>query len=73
MMIRDKVVVGVCNCLLALRGAPKRVLVDSGSKIPGRVLDLWVYHCAVRIDFSQARKPKDQCIIESFNGSLRRE
>jgi putative transposase len=66
-------VVGVCNRLVAKRGAPVRVFVDNGSEFSGRVFDLWAYHQKVAIDFNRPGKPTDNCFVESFNGSFRDE
>ena len=71
--LRGEHVVEVCNRLVALRRAPKRIFVDNGSEFSGRLLDLWAYHHSVRIDFSRPGKPTDNPFIESFNGSLRDE
>jgi putative transposase len=53
--------------------APKYLFVDNGSEFSGRLLDLWAYHCKARIDFSRPGRPKDNCYVETFNGSLRDE
>lgn len=71
--LRAENVVEVCNGLVARRGAPNRVFTDNGSEFSGRMFDLWAYHHGVRIDFSRPGKPKDNCFVESFNGSLRDE
>lgn len=71
--LRAENVVGVCNRLVAQRGAPKRVFADNGSEFAGRMFDLWAYHHGVQIDFSRPGKPTDNCFIETFNGSLRDE
>ena len=71
--LRAENVVGVCNRLVAQRGAPKRVFADNGSEFSGRMFDLWAYHHGVQIDFSRPGKPTDNCFIETFNGSLRDE
>ena len=41
--------------------------------LPGRLLDLWAYHHGVQIDFSRPGKSTDNCVIETFTGSLRDE
>ena len=41
--------------------------------LPGRLLDLWAYHHGVQIDFSRPGKLTDNCVIETFTGSLRDE
>jgi putative transposase len=35
------------------------------------LVDLWVYHHQIRLDFSRPGKPTDNAYIETFNGSLR--
>jgi putative transposase len=71
--LRAETVAGVRNRLVAQRGAPKRVFTDNGSEFSGRMFDLWAYHHGVRIDFSRAGTPTDNCFVESFNGLLRDE
>lgn len=65
--------VEVLNRLVARHGAPKYVFVDNGSEFTGRIMDLWAYHNAVRLDFSRPGKPTDNSFEETFNGSLRDE
>src|SRR5690606_5302357 len=71
--LRAEHVAHACNQLVAIRGAPVRILVDSGSEFSGKLLDLWAYHHGVRLDFSRPGKPTDNCFIETFNRSLRDE
>jgi hypothetical protein len=59
--------------LVAQRRAPNYLFVDNGSEFSGRLLDLWAYHRATRIDFSRPGKPTDNCFVETFNGSFRDE
>lgn len=66
-------VVAVLNRLVAQRRAPNYLFVDNGSEFSGRLLDLWAYHRATRIDFSRPGKPTDNCFVETFNGSFRDE
>ena len=61
------------NRLVAQCCAPNYLFVDNGSEFSGRLLDLWAYHCNVRIDFSRPGKPTDNSYVETFNGSLRDE
>jgi putative transposase len=63
----------VLNRLLALHGAPKVVFVDNGSEFTGRLMAMWAYHHAARLDFSRPGKPTDNSFVETFNGSLRGE
>lgn len=71
--LKGENVVEVLNRLVALHGAPKCVFVDNGSEFTGRLMDMWAYHHGVRLDFSRPGKPTDNCVIETFNGSLRDE
>ena len=47
--------------------------MDNGTEFTSRALDAWAYWNHVHLDFSQPGKPVDNCLIEAFNGSLRRE
>lgn len=71
--LKGEHVVEVLNRLVARHGAPKYVFVDNGSEFTGRLMDLWAYHHAVRLDFSRPGKPTDNSFVETFNGSLRDE
>jgi putative transposase len=55
------------------RSFPQRITVDNGSEFTSRVVDAWAYWNHVQLDFSRPGKPVDNCLIEAFNGSLRRE
>jgi putative transposase len=58
---------------MASRGAPVRVFLDSGSEFSGRPFDLCAYHSGTAIDFNRPGKPTDNCVIGTFNRSLRDE
>lgn len=66
-------VVGVLEGVGATRPLPERITVDNGSEFTSRALDAWAYWRHVHLDFSRPGKPGDNCLIEAFNGSLRRE
>jgi len=55
------------------RGLPRWITVDNGTEFTSRALDAWAYWNHVQLDFSRPGKPGDNCLIEAFNGSLRRE
>lgn len=55
------------------RRLPGRITVDNGTEFTSRALDAWAYWNHVHLDFSRPGKPVDNCLIEAFNGSLRRE
>lgn len=52
---------------------PETIRVDNGTEFTSKDLDHWAYWNRVRLDFSRPGKPADNCFIEAFNGSLRRE
>jgi putative transposase len=66
-------VVRVVGAVGALRGLPARITVDNGTEFTSKALDAWAYWNHVQLDFSRPGKPVDNCLIEAFNGSLRRE
>ena len=66
-------VVATMEHLQAVRGTPKRIQVDNGSKFISHALDHWAYEHGVVLDFSRPGKPTDNPFIESFNGSFRDE
>jgi putative transposase len=55
------------------RPLPRRITVDNGTEFTSRALDAWAYWNQVQLDVSRPGKPVDNCFIEAFNGSLRRE
>jgi len=55
------------------RGTPQTIRVDNGPEFVSKELDLWAYHCGVKLSFSRPGKPTDNPHIESFNGSFREE
>ena len=66
-------VVRVLEGLVAQRGVPSSIRVDSRPEFIGRSLDLWAYFKGVTLDFSRPGKPTDNAFIESFNSRLRQE
>jgi len=52
---------------------PARITVDNGTEFTSRALDAWAHWNHVQLDFSRPGKPVDNCLVEAFNGSLRRE
>jgi len=55
------------------RKLPEVIQVDNGTEFTSNALDHWAYWNRVQLDFSRPAKPVDNCIVEAFNGSLRRE
>ena len=52
---------------------PDVIQVDNWTEFTSTALDHWAYWNRVQLDFSRPAKPVDNCIVEAFNGSLRRE
>lgn len=71
--LRGEEVVTVLNDIMKHRAAPKRLFCDNGGEFTSRIVDLWAYQHAVKLDFSRPGTPTDNAYIESFNGTLRRE
>ncbi len=63
----------VLRAVGAQRELPRWITVDNGTEFTSRALDAWAYWNHVQLDFSRPGKPGDNCLIEAFNGSLRRE
>lgn len=71
--LRGEHVVGALNRLFYLRGAPASLFLDNGAEFTGQIVDLWVYHHKVRMNFSRQGTPTGNAHIESVNGSFRDE
>jgi transposase InsO family protein len=59
--------------LLARHGRPKYIRADSGREFIGEELQLWLKEQNVEPIFIAKASPTQNCIIERFNGSMRRE
>ncbi|HEU4647908.1 MAG TPA: integrase core domain-containing protein [Gemmatimonadales bacterium] len=56
------------------RGAlPPVTQVGNGTGFTSKALNHWAYWSQGQLDFSRPAKPVDNCVIEAFDGSLRRE
>lgn len=71
--LRGGDVVQTLNQLVFQRGRPKYLFTDNGAEFTRQIVDLWVYHHGVRIDFSRPGKPTDNAFVEAFSCSLRDE
>jgi putative transposase len=69
---RGEDVAAVLQHIGTSRPLPARITVDNGTEFTSRALDAWAYWNRVQLDFSRPGKPVDNCLIEAFNGSLRR-
>ena len=66
-------VVRVLEGLIAERGRPRELWVDNGPEFTSKALDRWASERGVEIRFIRPGKPVENCFIESFNGTLRKD
>jgi transposase InsO family protein len=59
--------------LFAKRGRPKYIRADNGREFIGEELKLWLKEQGVTPIFIEKASPTQNCFIERFNGSMRRE
>jgi transposase InsO family protein len=59
--------------LFATHGAPKYLRADNGREFIGEDLQLWLKEQGVAPVFIEKASPTQNCYIERFNGSMRRE
>jgi putative transposase len=55
------------------RGYPAEIVVDNGPEFVSQALDTWAARHGVHLRFIRPGKPVENCFIESFNGTLRRD
>lgn len=55
------------------RGLPQEILLDNGPEFISKELDAWAHANGVTLRFSRPGKPVDNCFVESFNGTFRRD
>jgi len=66
-------VVRVLDRLIVERGRPRELWVDNGPEFTSKALDRWASERGVEIRFIRPGKPVENCFIESFNGTLRKD
>jgi putative transposase len=66
-------VVRVLDRLVEQHGRPDEIWVDNGPEFTSRILDRWAARSGVEIRFIRPGKPIENCFIESFNGTVRRD
>ena len=59
--------------VIATRGQPQTIQVDTGSEFTSNHFDAWAYLRGIDLDFIRPGKPVENAFIESFNGRLRDE
>lgn len=66
-------VVRVLDRLIEEQGKPKEIWVDNGPEFASKALDRWAAERGVELRFIRPGKPVQNCFIESFNGTIRRD
>ena len=69
----DHKVISVLERLAETRGLPEVITMDNRPEFPGRDLDEWAHHKAVKLNFIRPGKPIENALAESFVGRLRDE
>jgi putative transposase len=69
--LKRKEVVRVVDAIANKRGVPQSVKAGNGSEFIGKAMDKWTYERKAAPDFSRPGKPKENAMVESFNGRLR--
>lgn len=59
--------------MFARHGTPKYLRADNGREFIGEELTLWLKEQSVTPIFIEKASPTQNCYIERFNGSMRRE
>ena len=66
-------VVRVLDQIAQERGVPQEIVVDNGPEFVSKVLDLWAAKRGVTLRFIRPGKPAENCFVESFNGTFRKD
>lgn len=66
-------VVRVLEQIKLERGLPREIVVDNGPEFVSKVLDAWAAKHGVRLRFIRPGCPVENCFVESFNGTFRRD
>lgn len=62
-------VVRVLERLRGFRGLLQILVMNKGPEFAGQALDVWAYEHGVRLPFIEPGKPRQDALIESFNGT----
>ena len=54
-------------------GKPEAIQVDNGTEFTANAFDAWAYERGIRVHFITPGRPVENAVIESFNGTFRRE
>lgn len=55
------------------RGLPQEIVMDNGPEFASKRLDAWAARAGVKLRFIRPGKPVENCFVESFNGTFRRD
>ena len=66
-------VVRVLEKIAGERGVPREIVVDNGPEFVSKALDLWAARRGVTLRFIRPGKPVENCFVESFNGTFRKD
>jgi putative transposase len=66
-------VVAVLERVARDRGTPDELVLDNGPELTGRALDEWAAEHGVRLRFIDPGQPRQNGVVESFNGRFRDE
>lgn len=66
-------VVRVLDELAEERGLPEEIVVDNGPEFAGKEVDAWAFKNGVKLRFIRPGKPVENCFVESFNGTIRKD
>jgi putative transposase len=66
-------VVRVLEQIAEERGVPQEIVVDNGPDFVSKALDLWAAPRGVTLRFIRPGKPVENCFVESFNGTFRKD
>lgn len=63
----------VLDRLIAEHAKPREIWVDNGPEFASKALDRWAAEHGVELRFIRPGKPVQNCFIESFNGTIRKD
>lgn len=66
-------VVRVLDEITEERSYPEEIVVDNGPEFISKVLDAWSARHGVQLRFIRPGKPVENCFVESFNGTFRKD
>jgi putative transposase len=71
--IPTKRVIRILERIREFRGLPKEIRIDNGPEYISHELKKWAHDNNIMLTYIQPGKPTQNCLIERFNGTCRRE